>query len=147
MELWGGMLCLGNMEVKLHLETQKRNRIVKLYCVFDAVQCWCALFPPPPPRRQWHNIPQSLPPTPAWPWTCPDSTRKYKSPLSSINWGNIMGEWTEIFLLKALQWLRMLAPVTIFCEFFPSVIEIVRLGASKLICCDLSLSTCLCRMA
>ena len=79
---------------------QKSNRIVKLYCVFDNVQCWCALFPPPPPAASGTISPQSLPPTPAWPWTCPDSTRKYKSPLSSINWGNIMGEWTEISFFK-----------------------------------------------
>ena len=97
---WGSIFPWEDMEVKLHFETKKRNRIVKFYCAFDAVQCWCALFPAPPPRRQWHNIPQSLPPTPAWPWTCPDSTRKYKSPLSSINWGNIVGEWTEISSLK-----------------------------------------------
>ena len=48
------------MEVKLHFETQKRNKIVKLYCVFDAEVLF---FPPPLPA----NIPQSLPPTPAWP--------------------------------------------------------------------------------
>ena len=45
------------MEVKLHFETLKRNKIVKLYCVFDAEVLF---FPLPLPA----NIPQSLPPTP-----------------------------------------------------------------------------------
>ena len=46
---WGSIFPWEDMEVKLHFETQKRNRIVKFYCAFDAVQCWCALFPPPLP--------------------------------------------------------------------------------------------------
>ena len=109
---------------------QKRNRIVKFYCAFDAVQCWCALFPPPLPAASGTISPSlCLPPPPGLglAQTPPGNIKVHSQALIEET------SWTEISFLKEQidESFATIAPVTIFCEFFQSVIEIVRLGASK----------------